>query len=246
MTTRRVSRWPRLVAAYLSFLGYDDRPPPTLESLAELHRRHLARVPYENLEIMLGRPPSVDPLDSLARVGRRGPGRLLLPPERRPRDRARRPGLRRQPARRPRVDHRRRPVVGEPEPPRAGRLRTCPPTTTRAATGGPTSGSATRSSSRCRWPWATTSRAASPTRSPRCATTAGPSGPTRRARSSVSRPARRRPWPTSPPATRRCPPRPTDASRGCWSCSAGWPTTSTWCAAAWPTASRPTGRPRAS
>ena len=60
------------VAAYLSYLGYADRPAPTLDSLVDLHRRHLARVPYENLEIMLGRPPSVDPLDSLARVGRVG------------------------------------------------------------------------------------------------------------------------------------------------------------------------------
>jgi N-hydroxyarylamine O-acetyltransferase len=63
---------PRLVTDYLSFLGYADRPGPTVASLTELHRRHLARVPYENLEIMLGRPPSVAPLDSLARVGRVG------------------------------------------------------------------------------------------------------------------------------------------------------------------------------
>ena len=61
-----------LVSGYLSFLGYADRPPPTLETLAEVHRRHLAQVPYENLEIMLGRPPSVDPLESLARVARVG------------------------------------------------------------------------------------------------------------------------------------------------------------------------------
>ena len=77
-----------LVDGYLTFLGYADRPAPTLESLVELHRRHLARVPYENLAIMLGRPPSVDPLDSLARVGPGRPGGLLLPPERRARDRA--------------------------------------------------------------------------------------------------------------------------------------------------------------
>ena len=61
-----------LVSGYLSFLGYADRPPPTLETMAEVHRRHLAQVPYENLEIMLGRPPSVDPLESLARVARVG------------------------------------------------------------------------------------------------------------------------------------------------------------------------------
>jgi arylamine N-acetyltransferase len=60
------------VSAYLAFLGYDDRPAPTVEALTDLHRRHLARVPYENLEIMLGRPPSVAPLDSLGRVARVG------------------------------------------------------------------------------------------------------------------------------------------------------------------------------
>ena len=61
-----------LVSTYLSFLGYDERPGVSVESLTELHRRHLAAVPYENLEIMLGRPPSVAPLDSLARVARVG------------------------------------------------------------------------------------------------------------------------------------------------------------------------------
>ena len=63
---------PDLVQGYLSFLGYDERPAPTVETLTDLHQRHLERVPYENLEIMLGRPPSVDPLDSLARVARVG------------------------------------------------------------------------------------------------------------------------------------------------------------------------------
>jgi arylamine N-acetyltransferase len=62
----------QLVTGYLTRLGYDDRPPPTYESLVDLHRRHLARVPYENLSIMLGRPPSVDPHDSTGRVGRVG------------------------------------------------------------------------------------------------------------------------------------------------------------------------------
>jgi N-hydroxyarylamine O-acetyltransferase len=60
------------VAAYLGFLAYEDRPAPTLESLTELHRRHLAEIPYENLGIMLGRPPAVDPLESLERVASTG------------------------------------------------------------------------------------------------------------------------------------------------------------------------------
>ena len=64
----RVSRWPGWSPRTSPSWGTPTARRPTLESLAELHRRHLARVPYENLEIMLGRPPSVDPLDSLARV----------------------------------------------------------------------------------------------------------------------------------------------------------------------------------
>jgi arylamine N-acetyltransferase len=57
---------------YLARLGFGDLPPATHETLADLHRRHLDRVPYDNLEIMLGRPPSVVPADSLARVATLG------------------------------------------------------------------------------------------------------------------------------------------------------------------------------
>jgi N-hydroxyarylamine O-acetyltransferase len=58
--------------AYLARLGVGIPPPPTAETLFLLHRRHLERVPYENLEIMLGRPPSVDAAASLGRVGEVG------------------------------------------------------------------------------------------------------------------------------------------------------------------------------
>lgn len=54
---------------YLRRLGLGGDLPPTLETLVTLHRAHLDAVPYENLGIMLGRPPSVDPAESLARVG---------------------------------------------------------------------------------------------------------------------------------------------------------------------------------
>ncbi len=60
------------VASYLRRLGVDGLPPATLETLVDLHHRHLALVPYENLGIMLGRPPAVDPLTCLARVGETG------------------------------------------------------------------------------------------------------------------------------------------------------------------------------
>jgi arylamine N-acetyltransferase len=58
-----------LSSAYLRRLGVDQALPPTLDALRLLQRRHLERVPYENLAIMLGHTPSVDPESSLARVG---------------------------------------------------------------------------------------------------------------------------------------------------------------------------------
>lgn len=63
------------VRGYLERLGHDGLPRPDLATLVDLHRRHLALVPYENLGIMLGRPPSVAPDECLARiatVGRAG------------------------------------------------------------------------------------------------------------------------------------------------------------------------------
>jgi N-hydroxyarylamine O-acetyltransferase len=61
-------------SAYLRRIGFDPRAalPPTFETLLTLHRAHLDAVPYENLGIMLGRPPSVDPLASLERIGSEG------------------------------------------------------------------------------------------------------------------------------------------------------------------------------
>jgi N-hydroxyarylamine O-acetyltransferase len=60
------------VAGYLSRLGIRSRPAPTVAALAELQRRHLDAVPYENLAIMLGRPDSTDPSQTLARIAAGG------------------------------------------------------------------------------------------------------------------------------------------------------------------------------
>ncbi|MET0325623.1 MAG: arylamine N-acetyltransferase [Ilumatobacteraceae bacterium] len=49
-----------LVDAYLARLGLDDRPPPTAATLERLHRAHLGRVPFENLDIHIGRPITID------------------------------------------------------------------------------------------------------------------------------------------------------------------------------------------
>jgi hypothetical protein len=57
---------------YLARLGLTTPPPPTLEGLRELHRAHVARIPYDNLSIMLGRPDPIGAAASVARVGRGG------------------------------------------------------------------------------------------------------------------------------------------------------------------------------
>lgn len=63
---------PTSLDGYLRRLGVDGRPEPTYESLVDLHRRHVARVPYDNLDIMLGRPNPPTPELSLARVAAGG------------------------------------------------------------------------------------------------------------------------------------------------------------------------------
>ncbi|MFI6292880.1 arylamine N-acetyltransferase [Nonomuraea sp. NPDC050790] len=63
------------VAAYLSRIGRPDllNVPPSADHLRELHVAHIEQVSYEALEIWLGRPTTVDPLESAARIiGGRG------------------------------------------------------------------------------------------------------------------------------------------------------------------------------
>ncbi|PBC63170.1 hypothetical protein BKI49_15660 [Streptomyces sp. Tue6028] len=58
------------VEAYLLRLGFtldEDRKPSAAE-LRALHRAHVERVPWETLEIHLGRPTTVDPHESIARI----------------------------------------------------------------------------------------------------------------------------------------------------------------------------------
>ncbi len=56
------------LGAYLRRLSFSSAPAPTLETLVVLHRAHLAAVPYENLGIMLGSPPSADVADTVERI----------------------------------------------------------------------------------------------------------------------------------------------------------------------------------
>ena len=60
------------VARYLSRLGLPSDLPPTAATLVQLQRRHLDAVPYENLAIMLGRPDSTDPGQTLERIAAGG------------------------------------------------------------------------------------------------------------------------------------------------------------------------------
>jgi N-hydroxyarylamine O-acetyltransferase len=50
--------------AYFSRIGFSDERVPTVQTLAALHRGHTTSIPFENLEIMLGRPIILD-LDTL-------------------------------------------------------------------------------------------------------------------------------------------------------------------------------------
>lgn len=48
------------LSAYLRRIGVADGPPPTLDTLRALHRAHTTSIPFENLEIILGRGLPLD------------------------------------------------------------------------------------------------------------------------------------------------------------------------------------------
>jgi N-hydroxyarylamine O-acetyltransferase len=72
VTTRLPAVSSETVDRYLSRLGFAASPAPTAAGLAELQRRHLDTVPYENLAIMLGRPDPTDPRQTLERISAGG------------------------------------------------------------------------------------------------------------------------------------------------------------------------------
>ncbi len=61
-------------AAYLARIGYEGLVVPSLETLRALHRAHVLTVPFENLDIHLGRSISLEPSDLFRKVveNRRG------------------------------------------------------------------------------------------------------------------------------------------------------------------------------
>ncbi|MEV5573876.1 arylamine N-acetyltransferase [Spirillospora sp. NPDC052269] len=56
------------VAGYLKRLDVPAPVTPTLDGLFALQRAHAERVYYENLDIQLGRPTTLDPAESVARI----------------------------------------------------------------------------------------------------------------------------------------------------------------------------------
>ena len=61
--------------AYLTRVGFAGEPRPDLETLRRLHRAHVENIPFENLDVALGRAVSRDPaaiFDKLVRRGRGG------------------------------------------------------------------------------------------------------------------------------------------------------------------------------
>lgn len=61
-----------LLDRHLDRIGLAAPPPATLAGLRELHRAHVARIPYDNLSIMLGRPDPADPGTAAARAAAGG------------------------------------------------------------------------------------------------------------------------------------------------------------------------------
>lgn len=49
------------LAAYLGRIGVDANPRPDVPTLGVLHRAHLAAIPFENLDIQMGKAISLDP-----------------------------------------------------------------------------------------------------------------------------------------------------------------------------------------
>lgn len=62
------------LAAYLRRIGFEGEARPDLATLKAVHRAHLLAIPYENLDVQLGRPVTTDPAAAYAKIVGRGRG----------------------------------------------------------------------------------------------------------------------------------------------------------------------------
>ena len=60
--------------AYFGRIGYVGTPRADLATLHALHRAHLLAIPYENLDVQLGRPVGLDADAAFAKIVTRGRG----------------------------------------------------------------------------------------------------------------------------------------------------------------------------
>ncbi len=54
--------------AYFERIGFLGQARPDLDTLRALHRAHLMAIPYENLDVQLGRPVTLDPEDAFDKI----------------------------------------------------------------------------------------------------------------------------------------------------------------------------------
>jgi N-hydroxyarylamine O-acetyltransferase len=60
--------------AYFDRIGFAGPARPDLATLRAIHRAHLLAVPYENLDVQLGRPVTLDPAHAFDKIVRRRRG----------------------------------------------------------------------------------------------------------------------------------------------------------------------------
>jgi N-hydroxyarylamine O-acetyltransferase len=60
------------IAGYLARLGRDRPDEPSLDALIDLHRAQVERVPYSTLDLHLGRPCPLDPVEAVRRIAATG------------------------------------------------------------------------------------------------------------------------------------------------------------------------------
>ena len=62
------------LATYCNRIGYRGPAEPTLQVLGDLLRAHVLRVPFENLDVQLGRPTTIDPEAAFDKIVNRNRG----------------------------------------------------------------------------------------------------------------------------------------------------------------------------